>query len=312
MKKFFRIIPLLLVPALLFGCKGKPKQVETGFVRIYAVRLSPGDPRAYMDLQAVVDFNTPKGAKVDFTYRWYLNGKMVKEGKDNLLEKNLLIPGAEVYVEIRGSNGVQETEWISSEKARIAESEPSINGVEISPADPVLDQTLEAKVNCGNCDPSRFNYRWKVNGKILEEQDQSALSGPEAGLNVGDRVIAEISTNTTDPTDPLNWQSSPPVKILNRFPEFNEQGRTWLEGNNLFFQFRATDPDGDPISYQMVQGPPGARLEASAGMVRWTVPKDFSGEVQLKVRASDNHGGVNDLESSLQIQSRETPPENTP
>jgi len=306
MKKLFWMIQLLLVPALIFGCKGEKKTVETRWVKISGISFIPGQPVVDQDLQTLIDYATPENTKVGFTYRWYVDGKMVKEGKGNLLEKEKLIAGAEVYVEIRASDGVNQTDWLSSPKSQVAESGIKITRVTIEPENPDPDQTLTVRVECEQCEGIKMYYRWLVNQRILEDKTEQELNGSDAGLKPYDRVDVEVSP---EPQYPKNWYQSLPIRVNNRSPEFNEQGKIWIEGKTLYFKFSAQDPDGDPVSYQLIQGPSGARLDAAAGLVKWTVPEDFQGEVSFKVQARDTRAGVNVLEQSLQIQQQEKPAE---
>lgn len=54
---------------------------------------------------------------------------------------------------------------------------------------------------------------------------------------------------------------------------------------------RATDPDGDPVSYALVAAPSGMTIGAGTGVVQWTPQPAQVGAQQFTVLASDGRGG---------------------
>ncbi|HEX5000284.1 MAG TPA: DUF4114 domain-containing protein [Terriglobia bacterium] len=58
--------------------------------------------------------------------------------------------------------------------------------------------------------------------------------------------------------------------------------------NELNYTAQATDVDGDPITYTLLQAPLGATLDSQTGMLRWPA---LSGDYPFAIQASDGHGG---------------------
>ena len=54
---------------------------------------------------------------------------------------------------------------------------------------------------------------------------------------------------------------------------------------------RATDPDGDPVSYALTVAPSGMTIDANTGVVQWTPQPAQAGAQQFTVLASDGRGG---------------------
>ena len=58
------------------------------------------------------------------------------------------------------------------------------------------------------------------------------------------------------------------------------------------YQVKASDPDGDALAYSLESPPEGLHIDASAGLLKWMVPKDFIGTQNVSIIANDGHGGT--------------------
>jgi cysteine-rich repeat protein len=127
-----------------------------------------------------------------------------------------------------------------------------------------------------------------------------ALIGTDAVIPyslVWSDVQPGVYSLTATATDSLgNRGTSSPVAITvvsatgNHPPSFEDiQSRTVAEGSVLEEQISATDPDGDNLTFNLVNPPTGATIEASSGILRW-VPDELQGPgVQnITVRVTDN------------------------
>ena len=76
----------------------------------------------------------------------------------------------------------------------------------------------------------------------------------------------------------------------NSAPTFADTaGKEATAGIAASIPFTATDPDGDKVNYQLVQGPEGAAIDANSGQLTFT-PKseDVDKELKVKIAATDN------------------------
>ena len=53
---------------------------------------------------------------------------------------------------------------------------------------------------------------------------------------------------------------------------------------------QAVDPDGDPLTYSLVQAPDGMTIDPDTGVISWVPGNDQLGEQQVIVEATDHHG----------------------
>lgn len=97
--------------------------------------------------------------------------------------------------------------------------------------------------------------KFSPDGQFLTKKNDAGLFGP-FGLALSGTVLA----------------GDPPVK--------------WS------YELAATDPDGDPLTYELVQGPPGMMLDQQTLTLTWYVTSANIGEYDITLEVSDGKGGV--------------------
>jgi hypothetical protein len=55
---------------------------------------------------------------------------------------------------------------------------------------------------------------------------------------------------------------------------------------------QADDPDGDALLYGLETAPPGMAIDATSGLVSWTVSSELAGTHRVKISVEDGQGGV--------------------
>jgi hypothetical protein len=54
---------------------------------------------------------------------------------------------------------------------------------------------------------------------------------------------------------------------------------------------KATDPDGDTLTYALKSAPAGMTINPSTGLIKWNVLPEFIGKAPITVSVKDGHGG---------------------
>jgi hypothetical protein len=81
------------------------------------------------------------------------------------------------------------------------------------------------------------------------------------------------------------------TEIKNTTPRVIEDKVAAFDGKQLTYQVKATDADGDSLTYSLVEGPPGATIDQKTGIITWSsVPEDQQ-KLELKVKINDGHNG---------------------
>ena len=78
--------------------------------------------------------------------------------------------------------------------------------------------------------------------------------------------------------------------VVNTPPVLETVGSSWVyEGNELIINLRATDPDGDPITYDVAGLPSGSNFDYSHGVFSWTPNHSQEGQYYVTFTVSDGY-----------------------
>ncbi len=98
-------------------------------------------------------------------------------------------------------------------------------------------------------------FKFSSSGELLAQINDPGLFGP-FGLAISGTVLA----------------GDPPVE--------------WT------YPLAATDPDGDPLTYTLVKGPPGMTLDPNTHILSWLVTSEDIGQYEVTLEVDDANGGV--------------------
>ena len=125
-------------------------------------------------------------------------------------------------------------------------------------------------------------YEWTKNNQPFGRGDSTK------DFKRGDNVAVKIM-----PFDGEKY-GNPKVlttEIKNTTPRVVEDKVATFDGKQLSYQVKATDADGDSLTYSLMEGPPGATIDQKTGIITWSsVPEDQQ-RFDLKVKISDGQSG---------------------
>lgn len=169
--------------------------------------------------------------------------------------------------------------------ASVRNSPPEVRGVRFVGGDGMPGNTLgvETEGFDADGDPVQFEIAWQKNG-------QPAGNGNRLTVPVkrGDKVDVTIT-----PFDGKERGKSATLsrKILNTPPAIEGQEQFQLKDNIAAFHVRASDADGDPLTYSLKGAPAGMTIDRSTGFVRWATTPGTTGKIPFSVTVSDGSGG---------------------
>lgn len=133
-------------------------------------------------------------------------------------------------------------------------------------------------------DPITFYYEWKRNNMTLHEETREELDTKE--FKKGD-FISVIVTPFDGKEKGKNKRSlflfvanSPPT--ITSFPTLNTSNEIYV------YEVKATDPDGDALTFSLEESPPGMTIDAATGRIEWKIPSETKGSFQVKITVTDN------------------------
>jgi len=103
-------------------------------------------------------------------------------------------------------------------------------------------------------------------------------------------------------------------EVNNSLPVWNMSNTSFSvdEDSRIEIQANASDPDGDPINYSILNKPTNAIINSSTGLFSWTPVDADVGTHILTFRATDSVGGSRDLNISITVHNTNDPPELLP
>ncbi len=301
------VVLLSLIPLCFTGCKDKG--AGGGNVpSVTYVSIFPEAPGSGDVLKAEVTYTTletdPNQVVVE--YKWHVNGKEVEFGSSNEYSLGFVEEGTEVYVKARARDKFGIGEWVSSRPVKIVLKDSAVAGVEVVPKEAYPNTPLSAVVDFGKSDPENTEifYQWYVNDQVVDGADEEVLEpGP---YHQGDRVKVRVCTDG-DFEGPT-FKASFYVQIRNRNPNIISGPHMEAGEDEIVFWVEAEDPDDDTLSFRLLAGPPGSRLDPYTGEGTCPVSNDIPEVFRVSIQAMDNYGGWAAREAQFRFNYKEGEP----
>ncbi len=250
------------------------------------MEIIPSAPTRYSTLSVKAQGFSPGGAGIE----WIVNGKAVSSPYAYTYPARDLSRGDEV----RAKTTVDGKEVFSS-AVTIGNTPPEIVKARIIPESPGTAERLrvEAEAKDPDGDGVTLAYEWTKNGEPAGNGEVL-----ETDLKRGDKVTVKVT-----PSDAWS-QGNPvtiPVTLSNIPPVIDKNGRFNFDGRVCTYQVKATDPDGDPLTYSLKNAPSGMTVDPETGAIRWEVPQDFGGKVSFTAVVKDGRGGESEQNLNFTI-----------
>jgi len=237
-----------------------------------AIELTPAEATRETML-----FVRPTGFKLgDGTVEWLVNGKQASSP----------------YFDHFSLAGLQKNDTIQC-RARINGREVLSNTVEVKNAAPEISKarfiilgdklSVAAETRDKDGDEVTVQYEWTRDGAPAGEGKTF-----EGSMKRGDKIQVRLvpfdgETKGRAVTLLNETHNMPP--IIAEHKNFSFGGKVWR------YQVKASDPDGDPLTYSLKEAPKGMTINAETGLITWDVSDEFAGETTFTVMVKDRQGG---------------------
>ena len=307
-RQTWRMLAALACAAWMTGCAGGGTSGSTSSGD-FAVRLAPDPPVGNTTVTAVLD-----DSRIDPTtcrFEWRRNGSPIAEAATALLEPGRFKKGDLIEVSVSVSDPAGGPDRNAKASARVANSPPAITRVTLSMNAVGASADLQASVECADPDGENptFEYQWIQNGQPIGGATGASL--PAARYTRGEAVAVEVVARDGESASaPFR---SEPFAVDNHPPQFSSQPAPPKPADTQWaYRAQASDPDGDPLRYELISGPPGMTIDAE-GQVRWGLPPLDSrqGDYVVRLRAADPHGAEAVQEFTLRLEPVKPPKDQT-
>lgn len=132
---------------------------------------------------------------------------------------------------------------------------------------------------------------------------------PNIGITIkkGNTVVAEINlVDSTYASGGFGFYNFSQEQMV-----YKGFTRSLFPDQTYSYQVKSIDPDNDPVSYSIVQGPIGLLIDSTSGLLTWAPATAQVGDHPVIVRASDGKGGTADQNFTIGIVATDSPPSAT-
>ncbi|MEO8682904.1 MAG: putative Ig domain-containing protein, partial [Vicinamibacterales bacterium] len=156
-----------------------------------------------------------------------------------------------------------------------------------------LGASVRLQLDARDPDGDRLTFSATELPAGLTISNAGVISGTIGGSARTYHVTVTVSDGQVQDSERFDWEVLP---RKNRAPSISElDERSSTEGATVQFTVRASDPDGDSLTFVSATGlPPGVTM-SSAGVIRGTIAKGAAGDYKVRVTVSD--GQLQDTET---------------
>jgi hypothetical protein len=252
----------------------------------YSVTISPVDATRNSTLQVIA-----QGFKLsDTSIEWLLNGHPAISNSISQFNAKETQKGDRIQVK-----AIIQGKELMSNVIEIKNAPPEIKRVKILPEIFKPGDTLSVDVSGNDADGDEVTiiYEWTKNGEPAGNGKRL-----EVPVTRGDKISVSIT--------PFDGDVNGPAVILKREignmpPMIIEDRKFWFDGNIYKHQIKATDPDGDVLTYSLKVAPTGMTINSSTGLIQWNAPQDLNKKIPITVSVTDGNGGEASQSFTLDI-----------
>jgi len=256
-------------------------------------------------IEVQVDAQDPEREAVSFQYRWYVDNVPLAGQTNATLPSELLRRGRSVFVEIIPTDGANKGQPYRTKSVVVGNTSPKVTAVSLLPQIARTGDKIEAQVEASDLDHDRIDltYKWYRNETMIKEGEEPFLN--TTGFASRDRIAVEVTAH--DPSASGTSVKSEPLVLGNSAPKIVSTPPTAASEDRFDYLVKATDHDGDQLTYQLEAAPPGMTISAETGRIRWLIPTDQRGIFHVKVVAKDGQGGLGSQEFDLTLNTTSAP-----
>lgn len=243
---------------------------------LYSLEIAPTNATRNSKIYVIPHGFTLSDAKIE----WLVNGNPAISLIPNQFKATETKKGDEVQ-----AKAIIQDREVTSNIIRIKNAPPEIDKVKILPEVFKPGDALYVDVSGSDIDGDEvtITYEWAKNGEPAGNDKKI-----ETSLKRGDKFSVKIT--------PFDGESyGRPIvlhrEIRNMHPTIIEDKKFVFDGKVWSYQVKATDPDGDKLTYSLKTAPAGMTINPSTGLVQWNVPPEFKGRASVSVSVTDGHSG---------------------
>src|SRR5712692_6943780 len=290
-------------PATPPGSTGAPAPVASGGgpsgnhpPSVLSAKIYPADVTLDTELRVDIQSEDADGDGVTYRYQWVVNEVPAAGATALVFRPERLKKGDRVTAEIVPTDGKADGAVFTTGPVTIGNTAPSIREIYVEPLPLQRGKLIKVRVVASDPDgdPVSLTYKWFRNNKAIPGAKSDTLDTKEFQK----KDILEVLVT---PSDGKSTREGQGVQMLieNSPPRITSTPPTEIKDGQYLYQVAVTDPDEDPVTLELKQGPPGMTLDPATKQLSWKLIPENLGKHHVVLVAKDNDNGATQVEFDL-------------
>lgn len=297
MKRYF-VVFLLILAFSVVRCGSKKEEggvAGNNPPEIKSISLLPLNPTVQSEITARILSSDRDGDPITYEVKWYVNEREIGEGMS--LTYDEIKKGDKIFADITPFDGKDYGKEMRSGEITIAGLPPRIISLSIIP-EIIHVTTSQVVLNALFEDPDGDSIKliahWLAKDEMLPDTS-NVLQLSRLGLKKNDVITgAAFADDGEHRSEAFTFE----IMVANAPPAF----RTKIDSvkcstDSVYYQLPIFDPDGDPLTFEILEAPSGISIDAQQGIIYGAAGTIEVFEVA--VRATDTDGAYLDARFTL-------------
>src|SRR2546427_2081123 len=260
---------------------------------VLSARINPADVTLDTELRVDIQGEDADGDRVTYRYQWVVNEVPAAGATAPAFKPERLKKGDRVTADIVPTDGKADGAVFTTGPVTIGNTAPRIREIYVEPLPLQRGKLIKVRVVASDPDgdPVTLTYKWFRNNKAIPDAKSDTLDTKEFQK----KDILEVLVT---PSDGKSTREGQGVQMLieNSPPRFASTRPTEIKDGQYLYQVAVTDPDEDPVTLELKQGPPGMTLDPATKQLSWKLTPENLGKHQVVLVAKDNDNGATQQE----------------
>ena len=267
---------------------------------VRSARVFPVDVNLDATLRVDVQSEDAGGGQTTYRYQWIVNDSPVSGATQPEFTVEQLKKGDRIKVAVTPNDGTVDGLVYVSEHVTVGNTAPTIAEIQLEPSPVRRGEPLKARVVAGDAegDPITLSYKWFRNGKEIP----GATAGTLETKDLRKKDVVMVLATASDGKASREGLLSYPVTVENAPPSFTSVPPAEFKEGQYLYAVVVVDPDEDPVTLELKQGPPGMTLDAATRQIVWKLTPQSVGKHHIVIAAKDTDNAVTQQEFDLDAQ----------
>lgn len=282
---------------VIMSCGGKKEEgiKENSPPEIHELSLLPLNPTIESEISVRILASDIDGDPLTYRVKWFVNDKEIGEGMSLKYEEAK--KGDKIFAEVTPFDGKKWGRPVKTGVITIGGIPPRIISLKVSP-ESLFVTTPKVEISAMVEDPDKDSIKlivhWLVKDEVIPDSS-NILDFKKYNVTKKDVITgAAYAYDGELRSEPFTFE----LHIANSSPILSSQTESIKASpESLYYQVPIIDPDGDKLTFELLDGPKGVKIDKNTGVIFGN-----AGDVDkfsVLVRAKDTDGAYLDAKFTL-------------